>query len=101
MGPLHGIKIVEFGSIGPGPFACMVMADLGADIIRLARAGDTGPLTSAPTADRVGRPKAEVDLKNPDDVAFVKRLVEQADAIVEGFRPGVMERLGLGHAVLL
>jgi alpha-methylacyl-CoA racemase len=101
MGPLQGIKIVEFGSIGPGPFASMVMADLGADIIRLQRAGDQGPLTSAPTADRQGRPTVEVDLKNPDDIAFVKQLVEQADAIVEGFRPGVMERLGLGPDELL
>jgi alpha-methylacyl-CoA racemase len=96
MGPLDGIRILEFGGIGPGPFACMVLADLGADIIRLEREREADPLASVVTADRRGRPAINVDLKVDEDVALVKTLVRSADAIVEGFRPGVMERLGLG-----
>jgi alpha-methylacyl-CoA racemase len=101
MGPLQGIRILEFGSIGPGPFAAMVLADLGADIIRLQRAGATGPVSSARTADRRGRVEVDVNLKDPEDVALIKELVKEADAIIEGFRPGVMERLGLGPDELL
>jgi alpha-methylacyl-CoA racemase len=102
MGPLEGVKIVEVAGIGPGPFAAMMLADMGADILRLDR--------SAAVADRQGVPgdllnrgrrSVGVDLKHPEGIATVLRLVEQADALLEGFRPGVMERLGLGPDVCL
>ncbi len=102
MGPLQGIKVVEIASIGPGPFAAMLLADMGADVIRVCRAdqpsllGETGP----DTVGR-GRPSVPVDLKDPDGVELVLRLTERADALIEGFRPGVMERLGLGPDVAL
>jgi alpha-methylacyl-CoA racemase len=101
-GPLSGIKIVEIGSIGPGPFAATVLAELGADVIRLRRPGDTGPVDMGGTeADKRSRAGVAVDLKDPDGRALATRLAESADALLEGFRPGVMERLGLGPEVLL
>ena len=87
-GPLTGIKIVEIAGIGPGPYAAMLLSDLGADVIRVDRA-------HWDILNR-GRRSIGVDLKNPDGVDAVLRLVEQADALVEGFRPGVAERLGIG-----
>jgi alpha-methylacyl-CoA racemase len=100
-GPLAGVKVVEIAGIGPGPFAAMLLADLGADVIRVDRAQAVSP--DAAASDRPhwdllnrGRRSIGVDLKNPDGVGTVLRLVEKADALVEGFRPGVAERLGIG-----
>jgi alpha-methylacyl-CoA racemase len=97
VGPLTDIRVVEVGSIGPGPFAAMMLADMGADVIRLCRPGQESLLKSE-GSDVVNRnrPSLPVDLKNPDAKELVLRLVESADALIEGFRPGVMERLGLG-----
>src|SRR6202047_125997 len=96
-GPLAGFRIVEFAGIGPGPFACMMLADMGAEVITLDRLGAGKNLKSV--AGR-GRKVVELDLKNKATVAQVLDLLAQADALIEGFRPGVMERLGLGPAVL-
>ncbi|PWK76307.1 CaiB/BaiF CoA-transferase family protein [Aminobacter sp. AP02] len=93
-GPLAGIRIVEFIGLGPAPFAAMQFADMGADVIRIARPGAT-PALPDPISGR-GRPTVEADLKSPGDVEAVRKLVDHADALIEGFRPGVMERLGLG-----
>jgi alpha-methylacyl-CoA racemase len=97
-GPLQGVTIVELVGIGPGPFAAMLLADMGADVMRIhrkesvERGFDPG---GVPVLDR-NRRSVGVDLKHPDGVETVLRLVEQADALLEGFRPGVTERLGLG-----
>jgi len=111
MGPLEGIRIVELAGIGPGPFCAMLLSDMGAEVIRVDRAANVGHDDS-----RVGGPPGEeyrfnllargrrniaVDLKNKDGVAAVLRLIDRADALVEGFRPGVMERLGLGPDICL
>ncbi|MEO6987892.1 MAG: CaiB/BaiF CoA-transferase family protein [Aquihabitans sp.] len=104
MGPLSGIKIVELASIGPGPYAGMLLADLGADIIRVDRAANvSGGDPATPPGDTLtrGRRSVGVDLKHPDGVATVLDLIADADALIEGFRPGVMERLGLGPDVCL
>jgi alpha-methylacyl-CoA racemase len=95
MGPLQGLRVIEMAGIGPGPFTAMMLADMGADVVRVDR---PGPGAGDPTRDVLnrGRRSVAVDLKHPDGVAAVLRLVEQADALIEGFRPGVMERLGLG-----
>src|SRR5450631_864621 len=99
MGPLAGVKIVELAGIGPGPFAGMLLSDMGADIIRVDRAQQVNPATfDKPNLEPLyrGRRSIGVDLKNPEGVELVLRLVEGADALFEGFRPGVTERLGLG-----
>jgi alpha-methylacyl-CoA racemase len=104
MGPLAGVKVLEIQGIGPGPFCAMVLADLGADVVRIDRAGNVkGGDPSAPPGDLLarGRRSVGVDLKNPDGIATVLEMVSQADVLVEGFRPGVMERLGLGPDVCL
>ncbi len=104
MGPLDGVRIVEIAGIGPGPFAAMMLADMGADIVRVDRAASvTGGDPSEPPKDIMnrGRRSIGVDLKNPDGVATVLTLVEQADALIEGFRPGVTERLGIGPEACL
>lgn len=104
MGPLSGFKIIEIAGIGPGPYGAMLLADLGADIIRIDRAGNVvGGDPDNPPADVLarGRRSIGVDLKNPDGVSTVLDLVDSADALIEGFRPGVMERLGLGPDVCL
>src|SRR5437879_5610852 len=95
MGPLQGLRVIEMAGIGPGPFTAMMLADMGADVVRVDRPGSGA---GDPTRDVLnrGRRSVAVDLKHPDGVATVLRLVEQADALIEGFRPGVMERLGLG-----
>jgi alpha-methylacyl-CoA racemase len=105
-GPLAGVRIVELGGIGPGPFCCMLLADLGADVIRIDRPpGHDGgaPIDARFDLLNRGRRSALMDLKKPEAVAAVLRLVREADALIEGFRPGVAERLGLGpeacHAV--
>ncbi|MGE5159608.1 MAG: CaiB/BaiF CoA transferase family protein [Gemmatimonas sp.] len=97
-GPLTGYRIVEFAGIGPGPFACMMLADMGADVVTLDRVGAKKNLKSV--AGR-GRKLVELDLKDKRAVAQVLDLLESADALIEGFRPGVMERLGLGPDVVL
>jgi len=97
MGPLHGVKILEFGSIGPGPFAAMVLSGTGASVLRLHRPGESATVDiGGAGVDKQGRPGLAVDLKDPAGVALALRLAESADALIEGFRPGVMERLGLG-----
>jgi alpha-methylacyl-CoA racemase len=104
MGPLAGVRILEIAGIGPGPFAAMVLADMGADVLRIDRAQNVSPKPGeAPPGDLLnrGRRSVGVDLKKPDGVAALLKLVEQADALLEGFRPGVMERLGLGPDVCL
>ena len=98
-GPLKGVRVVELAGIGPGPFCAMLLADMGAEVIRIDRAGAVRGFDPAtPSSDLLnrGRRSVGVDLKHPDGVATVLDLVEQADALIEGFRPGVTERLGLG-----
>ncbi|MGA9088465.1 MAG: CaiB/BaiF CoA-transferase family protein [Bradyrhizobium sp.] len=96
-GPLAGFRIVEFAGIGPGPFACMMLADMGAEVATLDRVGAGKSLKSA--AGR-GRKIVELDLKDKAAVPQVLDLLERADALIEGFRPGVMERLGLGPEIV-
>ena len=99
MGPLQGFRLVEIAGIGPGPFCGMLLADMGADIIRICRPGGSEAGVDIPEKFNVlnrGRPSIEVDLKSADGVALVLKLCEKADALFEGFRPGVMEQLGLG-----
>ncbi len=95
MGPLKGLKIIEMAGIGPGPFCGMVLADLGAEIIKVDRASAIGTGSKQEASNR-GKKSIAVDLKSEEGVEVVFKLVEKADAIFEGFRPGVMERLGLG-----
>jgi alpha-methylacyl-CoA racemase len=103
-GPLTGYRIIEIAGIGPGPFAAMMLADMGAEVIRVERAQSVlGPAPDTPHYDVMlrGRRNIAVDLKHPDGVATLLDLVERADALIEGFRPGVMERLGIGPDVCL
>ena len=103
-GPLQGVRIIELAGIGPGPFAAMMLADMGAEVIRVERAQAVPaapPERPAWDVLQRGRRNLALDLKNPDAVEVVLTLVENADALLEGFRPGVMERLGLGPAVCL
>jgi alpha-methylacyl-CoA racemase len=97
VGPLAGMKVVEIASLGPGPFCAMVLADLGAEVTRVDRrdAAATQPLAGVDPLNR-GRRSLALDLKHPDAAGVVLRLVEQADVLLEGFRPGVAERLGIG-----
>jgi alpha-methylacyl-CoA racemase len=98
-GPLSGYRIIEIAGIGPGPFAAMLLADMGAEVVRVERAGAVrgpAPDTAHPDISRRGRRNVALDLKHPDGAATLLDLVAQADALVEGFRPGVMERLGVG-----
>ena len=106
MGPLSGITVVEMAGIGPGPFAGMMLADLGATVIRVDRLSGGGGLSAALSAGRAdvvsrGRSSIAVDLKSAEGVELVLRLVDSADALIEGYRPGVMERLGLGPSTCL
>jgi alpha-methylacyl-CoA racemase len=94
-GPLHGVRVVELGGIGPGPFCGMVLADLGADVIRVDRPDQAGTASEHPILHR-GRRSVVLDLKTPAGTGAARRLIGTADAVVEGFRPGVTERLGLG-----
>lgn len=95
-GPLAGVKVVEIAGIGPGPHACMLLADLGADVIRVER--PSGQFLTGGSHDLLnrGRPSVALDLKNPAAVETVLRLVEDADVLIEGMRPGVTERIGIG-----
>jgi alpha-methylacyl-CoA racemase len=103
-GPLQGFKIIEMAGIGPGPFAAMMLADMGADVIRVESKSAHNAIAYAhPRFDVTarGRRSIAVDLKQAGGTELLLRLVEQADALIEGFRPGVMERLGLGPEVCL
>jgi alpha-methylacyl-CoA racemase len=98
-GPLEGTRIIEIAGIGPGPFCAMMLADMGADVIRIDRSQNVrGGDPATPPGDVLmrGRRSLGVDLKHPDGVEAVLSLIETADGLIEGFRPGVMERLGLG-----
>ncbi len=96
-GPLTGLKVIEFAGIGPGPHAAMLLADLGADVVRIDRPGSR---VSNPVVERA-RHRASVDLKTDEGKAFCLDAAAKADVLIEGFRPGVMERLGLGPDELL
>jgi alpha-methylacyl-CoA racemase len=104
-GPLSGVRVIELGAIGPGPFCAMILADLGADVLRLDRLSGGGLIV--PNADhraellQRGRRSVAVDLKNSEGSEVVLKLVERADILIEGFRPGVTERLGIGPEVCL
>ncbi|MEN8721623.1 MAG: CaiB/BaiF CoA-transferase family protein [Alphaproteobacteria bacterium] len=100
MGPLQGVKIVEIAGIGPGPYCAMMLADMGADVIRVDRKAAAGSGSKHEILNR-NRRSIAVDLKNPEGVETVLKLIEEADGLIEGFRPGVMERLGLGPDVCL
>lgn len=95
-GPLHGIRIVEIAGLGPTPFAAMTLADMGAEVIRVDRKGAKHLLGLKYDILNRGRGYVELDLKDPSDLARVRALINSADALIEGMRPGVMERLGLG-----
>ena len=104
MGPLAGIRILEFAGIGPGPFCAMLLADMGAEVVRIDRAQNArGGDPAKPPSDPLlrGRRNIAFDLKQPQAIEAVLRLVSKADALLEGFRPGVMERLGLGPEICL
>ena len=103
-GPLSGVKVVEIASIGPGPFCAMMLADMGADVVRVDR--KTDPVISAPPAGLAhtnvlsrGRRSMALNLKRPGATEVVLKLVENSDVLIEGFRPGVMESLGLGPEI--
>jgi alpha-methylacyl-CoA racemase len=104
MGPLSGYKIIEMAGIGPAPMCAMLLADMGADVLLIDRTtgSDLGiPLNAKYDLLKRGRRSVALDLKRPEAVATVLRLVAQADALIEGFRPGVMERLALGPEICL
>ena len=98
MSALSGVKVVEFAGIGPGPFTCMLLADMGADVVRIDRAQNVGRDGEEPRYATTlrGRPNVAIDLKNVEGRETALKLCERADILIEGFRPGVMERLGLG-----
>lgn len=103
-GPLHGVRVVELAGLGPAPFGAMVLADLGADVVTIDRASSVmgaEPSTAAGNVYGRGRRSIGIDLKHPDGTVVVERLVARSDVFVEGFRPGVAERLGLGPAALM
>lgn len=102
MGALKGVKVVEFAGIGPGPFSCMLLSDMGADVIRIDRAANVGRDPEEPRYSPTlrGRPNVAIDLKNDAGRETALELCDKADILIEGFRPGVMERLGLGPDVV-
>ncbi|HKA13902.1 MAG TPA: CaiB/BaiF CoA-transferase family protein [Myxococcota bacterium] len=102
MGPLQGIRLLEVAGIGPGPYCAMVLADMGAEVVRIVRPGP-GAFGERPSHDLLSRGRRSicVDLKRPEGANTVLRLCERADGLFEGFRPGVMERLGLGPEACL
>jgi alpha-methylacyl-CoA racemase len=107
MGPLEGVRIVELAGIGPGPFCAMLLSDMGAEVIRVDRAANVGQDVGREGEDprfgllQRGRRNIAVDLKKPEGGAAALRLIDRADALIEGFRPGVMERLGLAPEICL
>jgi alpha-methylacyl-CoA racemase len=98
-GPLAGYRIVELAGLGPAPFCAMLLADLGATVIRVERKGAIEKIPLASNVSQRGRTRIALDLKQPYSVALVRGLIDDADGLVEGFRPGVAERLGLGPEV--
>lgn len=102
-GALEGLTVIEFAGIGPGPFACMMLADHGARVIRIERPGNAGRFGDGGNRDILNRNRERIafDMKDPAAIAEIRNLVRNADVVIEGFRPGVMERLGLGPEVLL
>ena len=104
MGPLAGIRIVELAGIGPGPMCAMLLADLGAEVILVERTGESGlgvPLKRHFAVTSRGRKSIALDLKKPEAIETVLRLIEKSDGLIEGFRPGVMERLGLSPEICM
>jgi alpha-methylacyl-CoA racemase len=104
MGPLAGVRIIEMAGIGPGPFCGMMLSDMGAEVIRVDRKSTVDLGVEMPRQFNVlnrGRRSVALDLKTPEGIAAVKRIATKCDALIEGFRPGVMERLGLGPDELL
>ena len=104
MGPLHGLKVIELAGIGPGPMAAMLLADMGATVLRIDRREPVGLGVPRPQKFDLllrNRRSVPVDLKDPKAIEFVFDLVSRSDVLIEGFRPGVMERLGLGPEVCL
>jgi alpha-methylacyl-CoA racemase len=104
MGPLRGVKVIEIAGIGPGPFAAMMLSDMGAEVLRIDRIPQENEGDLADAGKDIlnrGRKSISVDLKNPAGVEVVLRLTERSDVLIEGFRPSVMERLGLGPEVCL
>jgi len=99
--PLAGLRILEIAGIGPGPFCGMMLADHGAEVIRIERPGETGLSNAAKDPLLRSRRSIVLDLKKPEAVLAVRKLAKDCDGLIEGFRPGVMERLGLGPDVLL
>jgi len=97
-GPLKGVRVIEFAGIGPGPFCCMLLSDMGADVVRIDRKGARAMRNDVVAR---GRRSIALDMKNGADVEVALALIDKADALVEGFRPGVMERLGVGPEVAL
>jgi hypothetical protein len=99
LGPLDGVRVIEIASLAPAPFGCMILSDLGADVLRVDRAESCGPAAVAPP-DPLGRGRRSIglNLKDPEGIGVLLRLAEDADVLVEGFRPGVTERLGCGPA---
>ena len=103
-GPLSGYKVIELAGLGPGPFAAMLLADMGAEVIRVEKSQSVrGPAPTAPNADTMlrGRKNIALDLKHPEGVETFLQLADQADILLEGYRPGVMERLGIGPDVCM
>ncbi|MCG2583791.1 CaiB/BaiF CoA-transferase family protein [Massilia sp. TS11] len=98
MGPLAGVRIIELAALGPAPFCGMLLADLGAEVILIERPGEGDGLSAGIL--RRGKRSVTLDLKNAEDIALLKRMAADADALIEGMRPGVLERLGLGPQVL-
>jgi len=96
MGPLHGYRVVEMAGLGPVPFCAMLLSDMGADVIRIDRKGGTNPLGLKVDVLNRGRRSVVLNLKSPEGVTTCLDLISRADAVIEGFRPGVMERLSLG-----
>ncbi|MGO8956013.1 MAG: CaiB/BaiF CoA transferase family protein [Streptosporangiaceae bacterium] len=100
MGPLSGVRVVEIASLAPAPFGCMILSDLGADVLRVDRAERCGPAARQPVDPLSrGRRSVGLNLKDPAAIGLLLRLVEDADVLVEGFRPGVAERLGFGPQI--
>src|SRR5260370_1769790 len=100
MGPLSGVRVIEIASLAPGPFGCMTLSDRGADVLRIDRAERCRPHAPRPRDPLSrGRRSTGLNLKDPAAVSLLLRLVEDADVLVEGFRPGVAERLGFGPHV--
>ena len=103
-GPLNGFKIIEFAGLGPAPFAGMMLSDMGAEILQINRMSDNASTTGHDKTDDImsrGKQPVAIDLKKEESVMLTLKLIKSADALIEGFRPGVMEKLGLGPKICL